>query len=266
MIRIPMRSVIQAARIGREVLASVAGAGLDLLLPPRCLTCEAGVEAPGRLCPACFRLTAFVTQPCCDRCGTPFRHAGQGGLARQCGQCTLDPPPWGRGRAALRYDDQARRIILPFKHGDRVDVAAALAHHMARAGAALLQSADLLVPVPLHRRRLLARRYNQSALLAHAVGRLARCAVMPDALQRVRVTAALGGKGRAERAAAVAGAIVVRPSRAGQLAGRRVVLIDDVLTTGATLGVCTRALLAAGVASVEVLVGARAVLPAEGLS
>lgn len=243
----------------------VATAGLDLLLPPRCLTCDAGVEAPGRLCAPCFRKTAFVTAPCCDRCGTPFRHAGQGGLARQCEQCTAELPPWGRGRAALRYDDQARRIILPLKHGDRVDVAAALAHHMARAGAALLRPGVVLVPVPLHRRRLLARRYNQAALLAHAVGRLAGCPVLPDALQRLRATTPLGDKGRNARAAAVAGAFAMRPARMAQLAGCRVVLIDDVLTTGATAAACTMVLLAGGVASVDVLVAARAVSASEGL-
>ena len=261
-----MHLLPHAVAIGRSWLARIAVAGLDLALPPRCLTCDAAVEAPGRLCTSCFRATGFVTEPCCDRCGTPFRHAGQGGLAHECSQCTLEPPPWGRGRAALRYDDQARRIILPFKHADRIDVAPALARHMARAGAALLRSADILVPVPLHRRRLLARRYNQSAMLAYAIGRVARVAVLPDALQRTRQTAALGDKTRQERAAVVSGAFGVRASRAAQVAGRRVVLIDDVLTTGATAGACTRALLAGGAAGVDLLVGARAMVPDDILS
>ena len=261
-----MLPLTRTVAIGRTLLARVATAGLDFALPPRCLTCEATVEAPGRLCTTCFRATGFVTEPCCDQCGTPFRHAGQGGLAGQCRQCIDNPPPWSRGRAALRYDDQSRRIILPLKHGDRVDVAPALGRHMARAGAALLQSADLLVPVPLHRRRLLTRRYNQSALLAYTIGRIAGRPVVPDALRRVRQTAPLGEKSRQERADAVAGAFVVRPSRKAAIAGRRVVLIDDVLTTGATAGACTRALLAAGAARVDLLVGARASLPDEGLS
>jgi ComF family protein len=261
-----MSGLIRTVAIGRSWLARAAMLGLDFALPPRCLTCDAAVEAPGRLCTACFRATGFVTEPCCDRCGTPFRHAGQGGLTRQCVQCTDDPPPWSRGRAALRYDDQARRIILPLKHADRVDVAPALGRHMARVGAALLQSADLLVPVPLHRRRLLARRYNQSALLAQVIGRVAGRPVVPDALRRVRPTASLGEKTRRERAEAVEGAFAVRPTRAADIAGRRVLLIDDVLTTGATAGACTRALLAGGAARVELLVGARATLPDEGLS
>ena len=261
-----MHSLPRAVAIGRSWLARLSVAGLDFALPPRCLTCEAAVEAPGRLCTACFRATSFVTEPCCDRCGAPFRHAGQGGMAGQCEQCTQEPPPWGRGRAALRYNDQARRIILPLKHADRVDVAPALGRHMARAGAALLRSADVIVPVPLHRGRLLARRYNQSALLANVIGRVAQRPVLPDALQRTRPTASLGEKTRQERAATVTGAFRVRPSRAAQLAGRRVVLIDDVLTTGATAGACTLALLEGGAARVDLLVGARATLADEDLS
>ena len=261
-----MPALTRTVALGRTWLARVAIVGLDFALPPRCLTCEAAVEAPGRLCTACFRATGFVTEPCCDRCGTPFRHAGQGGFARQCRQCTDCPPPWSRGRAALRYDDQARRIILPLKHGDRVDVAPALGRHMARAGAALLQSADILVPVPLHRRRLLTRRYNQSALLATVIGRIAGCAVMPDALCRLRPSEPLGEKTRQERAESVAGAFAVRSSRKATIVGRHIVLIDDVLTTGATAGACTRALLAGGAARVDLLVGARASLADEGLS
>ncbi len=255
-----MASVV--ASWGR-LLSRAGGAGLDLVLPPRCLTCDAAVEAPGRLCAACFRNTAFVTEPCCERCGAPFSHAGQGGLAQTCGDCMQHPPPWRRGRTALRYDDQARRIILPFKHGDRVEVAHALARHMARAGAALLQDADVLIPVPLHRSRLLARRYNQSAMLALAIGRLTGRAVSADALQRIRPTASLTGQGRTARAATVAGAFAMRPGRS--VAGRRVLLIDDVLTTGATAAACTRALLAAGAEGVDLLVGARAVRAEEGL-
>ena len=250
---------------GRSLLGAVARAGLDAVLPPRCLTCDAGVEAPGRLCADCFRRTGFVTAPCCRRCGAPFRHVGQGGRQQACDDCLRDPPPWREGRAALRYDEQARRMILPFKHGDRVEVASALARHMARAGAPLLQEADLLVPVPLHRGRLLARRYNQSALLAHAIGRLSGRAVCADALRRLRATGSLGGQTRRQRAVTVAGAFDVRPHRVARVAGQRVLLVDDVLTTGATAGACTRALLAAGAASVDLLVAARAVRSDEGL-
>ncbi len=242
----------------RSALAHTWRVGLDLALPPRCLTCDVDVPAPGQLCATCFRATAFVTEPCCLRCGMPFRHVGQAGRAMTCDPCTQSPPPWREGRAALRYDDQARRIILPLKHGDRVDMAAALAWHMARAAASLLREAEVLVPVPLHRRRLFTRRYNQSALLAHALGRLAGRPVVVDALLRTRATGSLAGKTRRERADTVAGAFAVRPGREGQVAGRRIVLVDDVLTTGATAAACTTALLAGGAGRVDLVVAARA--------
>ena len=154
------------------LLRQAGRAALDVLLPPHCLTCDSPVDAPGQFCPACFARTGFVTAPLCLTCGVPFESAGQGGLAGTCEGCRAHPPAWGAARAALRYDDQARRILMPFKYGDRVETARALAPFMARAGSALLAAADLLVPVPLHRRRLLSRRYNQAALLAQSLSRL----------------------------------------------------------------------------------------------
>jgi len=187
----------------------------------------------------------------------PFAAPGQGGISGRCSDCRAEPPPWTAARAALLYDEQARRILMPFKYGDRVETARALAPHMARAGAALLREADWLVPVPLHRWRLLGRRYNQSALLAQALARLTGRPMVLDGLRRVRATVSLGALSRRDRRAEVAGAFVVRASRALQLADARVLLIDDVLTTGATAGACARALLAGGVARVDVLSAAR---------
>ncbi|HWA81435.1 MAG TPA: phosphoribosyltransferase family protein, partial [Acetobacteraceae bacterium] len=163
----------------------------------------------------------------------------------------------GRARAALLYDAGARRLILPLKHADRTELASVLALHMARAGAALLREAGLLVPVPLHRRRLFARRYNQAALLARALSRRTHVPVLADALVRLRPTAPLGEMSAAERAAEVAEAFALRPLRADAVRGRRVLLIDDVLTSGATANECARTLLAAGAASVDVLAAAR---------
>jgi ComF family protein len=160
-------------------------------------------------------------------------------------------------RAALRYDDQARRLILPLKHGDRVELASVLAPMMVRAGAALLQRADALVPVPLHRRRLFQRKYNQAALLALAIGRLAARPVWPDALIRTRRTAPLDEKSPEERAREVAGSLRVRPSRQESVRGRTVLLIDDVMTSGATANACSAALLEAGAGAVDVLLAAR---------
>lgn len=230
---------------------------LDLLLPPHCVACDQPVESPGQLCAACFSQTGFITEPFCVRCGVPFAAAALGGADRLCPACRLAPPVFDRARAALRYDAQGRRLILPFKHADRTELAATLAPHMARAGAVLLREADVLVPVPLHRIRLFRRRYNQAALLARAVGRLAQRPAIADALLRQRATASLGEKSATERAAEVAGAFTVRPSRAHRIAGKRVLLIDDVMTSGATANACASALLAAGAATVDVLVAAR---------
>ena len=234
-----------------------AGLALDLLLPPHCLTCDQPVGTPGQFCPSCFGQTHLITAPYCLRCGVPFEAVDQGGVSGECMECRADPPPWGAARAALRYDDQARRILLPFKYGDRVETARALAPLMARAGAELLGEADWLVPVPLHRRRLIARRYNQSALLARGLARLGGKQTILDALQRVRSTRPLAVMSPARRAAELEGAIRVRPARRDAVRDARVLLIDDVLTSGATARSCVRALLEAGAARVDVLAAAR---------
>ncbi|MGE0418272.1 MAG: ComF family protein [Acetobacteraceae bacterium] len=228
-----------------------------MLLPPQCVACDAPVQAQGQLCPACFRAMTFLTDPVCRRCGVPFDSEGQAGFDHLCAACLESPPQFGEARAALSYDDGARRLILPFKHGDRLELASVLATHMARAGAAILARAEVLVPVPLHRLRLFKRRYNQAALLARAIGSASGVAVAPDALRRIRATPSLDHRGAAERAAAVAGAFVVRPSRVAAIRGRAVVLIDDVVTSGATANAATLALLAAGARSVDVLAAAR---------
>ncbi len=230
---------------------------LDLLLPPQCICCDAPVDVQGQLCAACFRRTDFLTEQCCARCGVPFTAAAQGDAAALCPSCHASPPLFGRARAALRYDAQGRQLILPLKHADRPELAAMLAPHMARAGAVLLRHADLLVPVPLHRLRLFKRRYNQAALLAAAIARIAGIPVMLDLLVRRRATVSLDTKSPAERAAAVHDAFALRPKRAALLAGRSVVLIDDVMTSGATANACTSALLAGGARRVDVLVAAR---------
>ena len=238
-------------------LRHAGNAALDLALPPHCVSCGEPVEVQGQLCPTCFGLTGFITEPCCVRCGVPFASAAQGGPDRLCPACRDTPPIFARARAALRYDSQARRLLLPFKHADRTEIAWTLVPHMARAGAALLRQADVLVPVPLHRRRLFMRRYNQAVLLARGLARAARKPLLPDALVRRRATASLGTKSAAERATEIAGAFTVRASRAAALAGRRVLLIDDVMTSGATANACAVALLGAGAVAVDVLVAAR---------
>jgi ComF family protein len=230
---------------------------VNVLLPPHCITCDSPVAEHGLFCAACFRRTSFLSEPLCRRCGVPFTSTGQGGAASLCPSCAADPPLFGQARAAFRYDDQGRRLILPFKHGDRQEMAGILARHMVRAGGELLARADVLVPMPLHRLRLFKRRYNQAALLAFAVGRAGNRPVVADALVRVRATPPLEKKSAAERAEAVADAFQVRPSRVARVSGRRVLLVDDVMTSGASANACAAALLESGAAGVDVLVAAR---------
>ncbi len=230
---------------------------LDVLLPPHCLTCDALVELQGTLCGTCFRGLHRVTAPLCARCGVPFRHAGQAGQGGLCPACLGSAPAYRVARAALRYDAASRLLVLPFKHADRPELAGPLAVQMARAGAALLDRCDVLAPVPLHWRRLFARRYNQAALLAKCLAVLAHRPMIPDLLRRHRHTPPLGDLGAAERAVLLQGVFSVRRGAVPRIAGRRVLLIDDVMTSGATVDACARALLAAGAASVDVLAAAR---------
>ncbi|MBB4284915.1 ComF family protein [Roseospira goensis] len=235
---------------------------LDLVLPPRCLRCGALVAATGALCADCFAEATFITPPLCDRCGVPFggdwgAPAAEEAAGLLCGACARRRPAWRRARAALVYDDGARPLILAFKHGDRTDAVPALAGWMGRAAGPLLDTADLIVPVPLYRWRLWRRRFNQSALLAGALARLSGRAWAPTGLIRWRATPSQGGLGHAGRAANVRGAF--RVSRPERIAGRRVLLVDDVLTTGATAAECCRVLDRAGADSVDVLTLARVI-------
>ena len=233
---------------------------LDLLLPPQCLACATVVGAPGTLCAGCWGRLVFITEPQCGRCGLPFEHAV--GMDALCAACLRSPPSYQHPRAALAYDDGSRPLILAFKHGDRIESAAALAGWMARAGAPMLSDADLIVPVPLHWTRLVSRRFNQAALLARPLAREAGVAWVPDLLVRRRRTPSQGGLGRRRRRENLRGAFRVRESARSRVAERRVLLVDDVLTTGATAEACARTLLRAGASAVDVLTLARVVRPA----
>ncbi len=228
---------------------------LDLLLPPRCLGCGAAVTAAGTLCAPCWRGMTFLGAPCCACCGAPFDF--EPGREALCGACARLHPPFARARAALRYDEASRRLILGFKHGDRLHLAPALGTWMRRAGAELVAEADLLVPVPLHWTRLFARRYNQAAVLAHAIHAAGGPPVGADCLVRRRRTPSQGKRNAAARERNVRGAFAVKPGRA--VKGRRILLIDDVFTTGATVGECARILRRAGARQVDVLTLARTV-------
>ncbi len=230
---------------------------LDLLLPPRCVMCDAAVQTHGQLCGACFAATNFITAPLCACCGVPFASADQAGEGGLCSSCQDHKPVFRQARAALRYDDHARRLLLPFKHADRVELGPILGAMMLRSGATLLARAEVLVPVPLHRRRLYERKYNQAAILAQVLGRKAKRVTLPDALLRNRPTASLDHKTAEERAREVQNAFTVRPSRLHLIAGKPILLVDDVMTSGATANACAAVLLAAGATAVDVLVAAR---------
>ena len=181
--------------------------------------------------------------------------------ARRLG-CTRDAPDFDRCRSALRYDDESRGLVLAFKHGDRTQSAPLFGRWMVQAGSALLRETDLIVPVPLHWTRLLSRRFNQSALLCQRIGRETGIAVLPDGLVRRRRTASQGHLTPSQRSDNVRGAFRPHPRRGARLAGRRILLVDDVLTTGSTVSACARVLRRAGAASVDVLTLARVVRPA----
>ncbi len=232
---------------------------LDMLLPPRCMLCGDMVDEPGRLCATCWPQLDFIAEPLCPCCGTPYGMPVPAGLV--CAACLTKPPRFRRARAALVYGRGGRDLVLRFKRADRTDMARGLAGLMRQAAGPLLREADLLLPVPLHPRRLWQRRYNQSALLARALGQMAGKPVLLQGLQRVRATPSLGGLNRGERRRALAGAIRVVPHHRALLAGKALLLVDDVFTTGATANACIRALLGAGAASVDVLTLTRVVRP-----
>jgi len=229
---------------------------LDLLLPPLCLSCRAPVASQGGLCPDCWSAVHFLSRPVCDRCGTPFAEQIEDGL--HCAACLADPPPYDRARAVFRYDDASKGMVLSFKHADRPGLARFFTPWLARAAAELLTEAELIVPVPLHRWRLLHRRYNQAALLAMGLSRRSGVGCIPDLLRRTRHTKSQGTLGREARERNVKGAIKVAKTKV-LLEGKRVLLVDDVLTTGATLGECVNVLRQSGAARVDVVTLARVV-------
>ncbi|MGI9510135.1 MAG: double zinc ribbon domain-containing protein [Geminicoccaceae bacterium] len=246
-----------------QVLQRSALRCLDMVLPPRCLGCGEIVEDIAGLCAACWRQLTFIGPPCCRLCGYPLPQT----ITEMpvCGACAAEPPAFDRARAALRYDDGARGMILRFKHADRTDIARTFGRMLARAGADLLADCDLIVPVPLHRWRLLQRGYNQAGLLASSLPDGCNRLVIPDLLQRVRATLSQQGMSGGQRQRNItSSAFRVHPRYLDRLAGRRVLLIDDVLTTGATVTACTHVLRKGGAAAIDVLALARVVRDATG--
>lgn len=248
----------KASRFSRLAapLRGAFGAALNVALPPLCPACRELVNGSG-LCASCWSKLSLIAPPYCERLGIPFAYdPGPGVLSML---AIADPPAYYRARAAVRYDEIARTLVHSLKYGDRLDLAPTAGRWMARAGLELLNDADALVPVPLHWRRLWARRFNQSALLAKAIAAIAGVPVAANALRRVKATAQQVGLSQAERAGNVQGAFRVPAEGRAEVRGRRLVLIDDVLTSGATADSCARTLLRAGASNVDVLVFARVV-------
>jgi ComF family protein len=232
---------------------------IDLLLPPRCIVTGRIVDRPGAIVHEAWQALSFIGEPLCSCCGMPFPYDAGAGAERQCGACIADHPDYENARAALAYNDASRDMVLRFKHADNLHAVHSFLPWLQRAGADILHGADVIVPVPLHRRRLWKRRYNQAAVLAQALGRASLIAVVPDALNRTRATPPQGHMNAGERHRNVRNAFGVNPERAAALKGKRIVLVDDVLTTGATVNECARTLKKAGAASVSVLALARVV-------
>jgi ComF family protein len=237
-------------------LRRAAAGALDLLIPPRALD---GGDTPTHwrgLTPSAWGRIAFIDGAVCDGCGAPFDY--DRGPGARCAACAPRTSPLDRVRAACLYDTPVRELILAFKHGDRTDLAGLFARWLARAAADVLPDTDGVVPVPLHPWRLLRRRYNQAAEIARPLARQAAIPYFPDALVRRRSTGTQGGKSGEARRRNVAGAFEASRAWRARLAGRRLLLIDDVFTTGATAEACAEALKAVGAARVDIAVIARA--------
>lgn len=229
----------------------------DFLWPPRSLVSGQRGSGKGPLSPSEFASIRFLSGPVCETCGTPMQlDLGSGA---QCAPCIARPPRWDRARAALVYDDASRRIVLDLKRSGRRDGLHVMTGWMAQVGKALLEDADMIIPVPLHYTRLVGRGFNQSGWLAQGLARRAGLQLRVDVLKRQRRTPTQGGLSARARRRNVAGAFAVSSRCQGHVQGKRILLVDDVLTTGATLSACTRALKRAGVRHVDVLVLARVV-------
>lgn len=230
---------------------------INLILPPRCVVSGEIVGEQGTLSAQVWKNLRFITPPFCALCGYPFEF--EAGPDSRCGACLAEEPPFAAARSALAYDDISRELILKFKHGDHLQAVPTLVGMMMRAGGEMIEGVAVIVPVPLHRWRLLRRRYNQAALLAVALARKSGKVCLADGLLRTRATPSQGHMKAKDRQENVRRAFTINPRHATGVEGKIVLLIDDVYTTGATVRECTQALLKAGAVEVRVLAVARVV-------
>lgn len=232
---------------------------IDAILPPRCAFTGNLVDSQGTVTPEAWATLHFLSFPYCKCCGVPFEFAPMAGVDMQCPSCLTEPPEFAMARAALAYDDASRGFILGFKHGDQTEAVVTMVPWLRAAGADFWQAAEVIVPVPLHRWRLLRRRYNQAALMGRVMAKAMGKGFSADALCRVRSTPSQGHLKADERKKNVSKAFAVNPKRKSAIAGKSVVLIDDVFTTGATVRECAKMLIAGGAREVFVLTLARVV-------
>lgn len=225
---------------------------LQVLYPPQCISCSAPVQSDFGLCTDCWRETPFISGLVCDQCGVPLPGQDPDEHAL-CDDCMTIARPWDRGRAALMYRDNGRRLVLALKHGDRMDLARPASAWMLKAAQPILKPHMLVIPVPLHWMRLFRRKFNQAALLSRAVAVGAGLEHCPDTLVRRRSTGSQEGKTRDSRFANLVGAFLVPQGREKRVRDRDILLVDDVMTSGATFAAATEALFAAGARSVSVL-------------
>lgn len=240
--------------------SGLARAVVDAVYPPRCLACQELTDAPSGLCAGCWTDISFYSGTVCRYCGVTVSSAGSVDEVA-CEDCNARPPLWTQGRTAVAYDGIGRKLVMLLKHGDRLDVAPVLAGWMVGVSRELIEPEAIVVPIPLHWRRLLSRKYNQASELARSIADMTGATCLPDALHRIHATPSLKGKTRAERAVILAHSISPNKDQVHRLDGAPVVLVDDVLTTGSTLNAATAACFQAGAASVTVLAVARVARP-----
>lgn len=228
---------------------------LDFFFPPQCLVCQALVPTHGTLCLSCWKNVPFIAEPMCHCCGLPFEYSlGDGAL---CGECLKEAPPYAKARAVFVYGDTSKELVHKLKYNDQLHLASVYGVWLAKAAGGMVKNCDAIVPVPLSWRRFVRRRYNQAALLADALSKKTGLPVLPDALSRKRHTPPQTGLSRSEREKNVRGAFQINPKYKKSIEGKSILLVDDVMTTGATLSACARTLLKAGAKEVNVLTLAR---------
>lgn len=230
---------------------------LDIIFPPQCLVCRERVLTHGTLCTNCWGGIKFIASPYCACCGLPFEFSlGEDAL---CGGCIEERPLFSRARSAFCYDDHSSKLVTALKFSDQLHLASIYGKWLAKAGKEIIPVSDIIIPVPLHWRRFVMRRYNQSALLARSLGKVTGLPVIEDAILRHRHTLPQTGLSREKRHKNVQGAFIIHRRHKQKIKGKNILLVDDVFTTGATLNQCGKTLLKNGAATVNVVTVARRV-------